>query len=265
MRALWTAASGMKNLQLSIDTTANNLANVNTNSYKSQRTEFKDLLYERLAYKDNSDELGVPVNLEVGHGVQSAAITRSFQTGSFQATDNPLDVAIEGDGFFVVTDNKGQELLTRDGAFKLGLTENGTRLVTADGYIVKGEGGTDIPLDGEISEIKIDFDGTVKVRRQNDDASLFETVGKIEINQVTNPAGLMSVGDNFFKTTGASGEAFIPEVVDNKLMQNYLEMSNVHVVDEMVNMITAQRAYEINSKAIQTADQMLEVANSLKR
>ncbi len=265
MRALWTAASGMKNLQLSIDTISNNLANVNTNSYKSQRTEFKDLLYERLSYKDNSDELGVPVNLEVGHGVKSAAITRSFQGGSLQSTDNPLDIAIEGDGFFMVQDNKGQDLLTRDGAFKLGLTENGTRLVTSDGFIVKGEGGTEIPLEGEISEIKIDFDGTVRVRRQNEDAAKFETVGKMEVVQVTNPSGLKSVGDNFYKTTGASGEAFVPEQAENKVLQNYLEMSNVHVVDEMVNMITAQRAYEINSKAIQTADQMLEVANSLKR
>lgn len=265
MRALWTAASGMKNLQLSIDTIANNLANVNTNSYKSQRTEFKDLLYEKLSYKDNSDKLGVPVRLEVGHGVKSAAITRSFQVGSFQSTGNPLDVAIEGDGFFVVRNAAGEDLLTRDGAFKLGITEDGTRLVTADGYLVRGEGGTEIPLDGEISEIKIDFDGTVRVRRQNSDSALFETVGKMEIVQVTNPSGLLSVGDNQFKTTPASGDAFVPEGGKNKLLQNYLEMSNVHVVDEMVNMITAQRAYEINSKAIQTADQMLEVANQLKR
>lgn len=265
MRALWTAASGMKNLQLSIDTISNNLANVNTNSYKSQRTEFKDLMYEKLSHKDNSDKLGVPINLEVGHGVKSAAITRSFQTGSFQASSNPLDVAIEGDGFFVIQDNKGDRLLTRDGAFKLGLTENGTRLVTSDGYLVLGEGDAEIPLDGEISEIKIDFDGTVMVRRQNQDAAAFETVGKIQINQVTNAAGLLSVGDNQYKTSPASGEAFQPEGEKNKLLQKYLEMSNVQVVDEMVNMITAQRAYEINSKAIQTADQMLEIANQLKR
>lgn len=264
MRAMWTAASGMKNLQLSIDTISNNLANVNTNSYKKQRMEFKDLLYERLSYRDNSDKLGVPVNLEVGHGVKSAAITRSFGVGSFQATNNPLDVAIEGDGFFVIQDAKGEELLSKDGAFKLGMTEEGRRLVTSEGYLIQGEDGP-IPFEGEISEIKIEQNGTVKVRRPGDDANLFETVGKLKMKQVPNPAGLQSVGSNFYKVTGASGDAFEPESERNRIMQNYLERSNVQVVDEMVNLITAQRAYEINSKAIQTADQMLEVANSLKR
>lgn len=264
MRALWTAATGMKNLQLQVDTISNNLANVNTHSYKKQRMEFKDLMYERLSFRDNSDELGIPVNLEVGHGVRSAAVTRSFGTGSFQATDNPLDVAIEGDGFFVVNNSSGEELLSKDGAFKLGITQEGRRLVTADGYIVQGEDGP-IPFDGEIVEIKIDFNGTVSVRRPGEDANLFETVGKIKMKQVPNPTGLLSIGSNFFKVTASSGDAFEPEEGRNKLMQNYLEMSNVHVVDEMVNLITAQRAYEINSKSIQTADQMLEIANGLKR
>lgn len=264
MRALWTAASGMKNLQLAVDTISNNLANVNTTAYKKQRTEFKDLLYEKLSFKDNSDKIGIPTSLEVGHGVKSAAIVRSFGIGAFESTENPLDVAIEGDGFFEITGINGEILLSKDGSFKMGLTENGKRLVTADGYIVNGEAG-EINLDGEILEIKIEFDGTVRVRRQNTDANLFETVGKIKVLQVPNPAGLFSAGGNFFKTTPASGESFVAEDSRNKLLQNYLERSNVQVVDEMVNLISAQRAYEINSKSIQTADQMLELANNLKR
>ncbi len=264
MRALWTAATGMKNLQLSIDTISNNLANVNTSSYKKQRTEFKDLLYERLSYKDNSDELGVPVNLEVGHGVKSAAISRSFKTGSFQNTENPLDVAIEGDGFFSIDDGQGNKFLSKDGSFKLGLIDDVRTLVTADGYLVEGEEGP-IVFDGEIVEINIEFDGTVKVRRGADDEGVFDTIGKIKVQEVPNPAGMLSMGDNLYKTTMASGDAFIPELSNNKLVQNYLEMSNVNVVDEMVNLITAQRAYEINSKAIHTADQMFEIANGLKR
>ncbi len=264
MRALWTAATGMKNLQLSIDTISNNLANVNTSSYKKQRTEFKDLIYERLSYRDNSDELGVPVNLEVGHGVKSSAITRSFKTGSFQNTENPLDVAIEGNAFFVIDDGQGNEFLSKDGAFKIGLTEEGRTLVTADGYKVSGV-SEPIVFDGEIEEIKIEFNGEVKVRRSGEDAGLFETIGQIKLQEVPNPSGLLSAGDNLYKTTLASGDPFEPAEGRNKLVQNYLEMSNVSVVDEMVNLITAQRAYEINSKAIQTADQMYEVANNLKR
>lgn len=263
MRAMWTAASGMKNLQLSIDTISHNLANVNTNAYKRQRTEFKDLLYERLSHRDNSDKLGVPASLEVGHGVRSAAITRNYEMGAFQATNNPLDIAIEGEGFFVVENHKGEEVLTKDGAFKIGITENGPRMVTAEGFLVQGVGGP-IPLEGEINEIKIDLNGRVSVRRGGD-ANLFEEVGHLLIKEVPNPAGLSSLGSNFFRETPASGEAFVPENEDYRLLQQYLERSNVQVVDEMVNLITAQRAYEINSKAITTSDQMMEIANSLKR
>lgn len=263
MRAMWTAASGMKNLQLSIDTISNNLANVNTNAYKKQRTEFKDLMYERLSKRDNSDKLGVPAALEVGHGVKSAAITRGFEMGSFQATDNPLDVAIEGDGFFVIRNHKGEEVLSKDGSFKMGLTEGGMRLVTSEGYLVQGVDG-EIPFEGEINEIKIETNGRVSVRRSGD-ANSFEEIGKLMIKEVPNPAGLQSIGSNLFRVTPASGEAFQPENEDYRLMQNYIERSNVQIVDEMVNLITAQRAYEINSKAITTADQMMEIANSLKR
>ncbi len=264
MRALWTAATGMKTLQLAIDNTSNNIANVNTTGYKAQRSEFKDLMYARLSYRDNSDKTGVPVGLEVGHGVRTAAIVKNFQAGSMQATGNPYDLAINGDGFFAVKNPAGETVLTRDGAFKLGLGENGMELLTADGFKVEGEDGP-IVFEGDIVETKVEYDGTVKVRRPGNDAALFETIGKIKLLNVPNPKGMLSVGDNLFKVSPASGEAFTPELGETKIVQNYLEMSNVQVVDEMVNLITQQRAYEINSKAIQTADRMLEIANNLKR
>ncbi len=264
MRALWTAATGMKNLQLAIDNTSNNISNVNTTGYKSQRTEFKDLMYARLSYRDNSDKTGVPVGLEVGHGVRSAAIVRNFRKGSIKTTENPYDVALDSKGFFEVLNAAGEPELTRDGSFKLGLTENGLALLTADGYKVQGDDG-DIIFEGDFIETKIDLDGTVKIRRNGNDAALFETIGKIKVVDVANPAGLVSVGSNQYVESPASGGTFRMEAGDIKVVQNSLEMSNVQVVDEMVNLITQQRAYEINSKAIQTADRMLEIANNLKR
>lgn len=264
MRALWTAATGMKNLQLAIDNTSNNISNVNTTGYKSQRTEFKDLMYARLSYRDNSDKTGVPVGLEVGHGVRSAAIVRNFMKGSIKTTQNPYDVAIDGRGFFEVLNASGEPELTRDGSFKLGLTEDGLALLTADGYKVQGREG-DIIFEGEFEELKIELNGTVKIRRPGDDAALFEIVGRIKILDVPNPSGLVSVGSNQYISSPASGETFLVENPETKVLQNALEMSNVQVVDEMVNLITQQRAYEINSKAIQTADRMLEIANNLKR
>ncbi len=264
MRALWTAASGMKNLQLAIDNTSNNIANVNTTGYKAQRIEFKDLMYARLSYRDNSDKLGIPVGLEVGHGVRSAAIMKQFQTGSLQHTENPYDLGIDGDGFFSIKTPSGETKLTRDGSFKVGITEQGMALLTADGDIVEGEDGP-IIFEGEYTDVKIEYDGTVKLRRPGEDSSAFETIGKIKLVTVANPAGMKSEGDNLYKPTPASGEPFSTEQGETMIKQNYIEMSNVQVVDEMVNLITQQRAYEINSKAIQTADHMLEIANNLKR
>ncbi len=265
MRALWSAATGMKSLQIAIDTVANNLANVNTTGYKKQRIEFKDLLYEKLDYKDGTADLGAPVNLEVGHGVMPSATVRQFSQGSIQPTDNQLDVAIQGEGFFEVVDQTGNIMYTKDGAFKFGITSEGKRLVTSDGYLVSGVDGP-IALEGDFTEIAIDKSGVMSVRYNDSEEGTFTQIGRLKLVKVPNPAGMLSEGLNLYKVTTASGEA---QQVDDgsagSTMQGFLEMSNVQVVEEMINLITMQRAYEINSKTIQTSDQMLELANNLKR
>lgn len=263
MRALWSAASGMKAIQLSIDTTSNNLANVNTAGYKKQRTEFKDLLYEKLNTTDFSDGHGSPVSLEVGQGVKPSATTRNFLQGNLQQTDNQLDVAISGQGFFTVADENGDLRYTKDGSFKLSVADGINRISTSDGYFVQGEGG-DIELGEDVSEISISNSGMVSVKRLGE--TTYEEIDTLQLAKFANPAGLNSLGSNFYQVTEASGEAI--ENVDGsagEVKQGFIEGSNVQVVEEMIAMITAQRAYEINSKTIQTADEMLQQANNLKR
>ena len=263
MRALYSAATGMQSLQLSIDTISNNLANVNTTGYKKQRVEFKDLLYEKLNTTDFSDGGGAPVTLEVGQGVRPIATTRSFGQGSLRQTDNELDLAIDGDGFFVVKDVNDNLKYTKDGSFKISVADGTARLSTADGLFVQGEGG-DLDLGAEVSEISISKQGLLSVKRQG--STEYEEIDTIQLMKFVNPAGLESLGSNFYQVTEASGEPM--ENVDGsagEVIQGYLEGSNVQVVEEMINMITAQRAYETNSKTIQTADEMLQQANNLKR
>ncbi|MCK8059853.1 MULTISPECIES: flagellar basal-body rod protein FlgG [unclassified Fusibacter] len=265
MRALWSAATGMKGLQLAIDTISNNLANVNTTGYKKQRIEFKDLLYEKLDNKDGSDGLGAPVNLEVGHGVMSSATVRNFGQGNIQATDNQLDVAIQGPGFFEIIDENDNVFYSKDGSFKLGLTEQGKRLVTSEGFIVNGVDGP-IDLEGDIADLKIEQNGDITVKYADAEEGEYILVGTIKVVKIPNPPGLESKGLNLFKTSEASGEALlVDDGTAGTLMQGFLETSNVQVVEEMINLISMQRAYEINSKTIQTSDQMLELANNLKR
>lgn len=265
MRAMWTAATGMHSMQMAIDNTSNNLANVNTTAYKNHRIEFEDLLYQKMDFRDGTEDYGSPVALEIGHGVMPSATVKQFMQGSLQATQNPLDVALEGDGFFVVSDPTGKQLLTRDGSFQAGFTENGLRLMTSDGYLVSGVDG-EIDLSGEYSDIAIDKNGKVSVHYVDSEEGVFTEVGKIKLVDVANPAGLSSIGDNFYVTTPASGQPFdLEENSKTKTVQGYLEMSNVQVVQEMVNLIVQQRAYEANSKTIQTADSMLDTANNVKR
>lgn len=265
MRALWSAATGMKSIQLAIDTVSNNLANVNTAGYKKQRMEFKDLFYEKLDTQASTNDLASPVNLEVGHGVMPSATVRQFSQGSLQPTDNQLDLAIQGEGFFEVIDPEGNALYTKDGSFKFGLTEEGNRLMTSDGFLVSGIDGP-IDLNGDFSEISIDANGVVSVKYAETEDGTFTEIGTLKINKIPNPAGMISEGLNFYMTTAASGEASqIDDGSAGSVMQGFLEMSNVQVVEEMINLITMQRAYEINSKTIQTSDQMLELANNLKR
>ncbi len=264
MKAMWSAASGMKNLQLKIDTISNNLANVNTVGFKNQRVEFKDIMYESLTTSDRLEEEGKPVPIEIGHGVMISATLRNFTTGNLQQTENPTDLAISGDHFFKVVDNNGNTRFTKDGTFKIATTEEGAQLVTSDGYFVQGIDGN-VVLGENVSEISIDSEGFIQVKR--DGIQDYEAIGQLSLSKFVNPAGLEAVGKNLFKETAASGVAIegIQEGDQTEVMQGFIENSNVQIVDEMINLITAQRAYEINSKSIQTADAMLEIANNLKR
>lgn len=264
MKAMWSAASGMKNLQLKIDTISNNLANVNTVGFKNQRVEFKDIMYERLDSREKLADEGRPVPIEIGHGVMISATLRNFTTGNLQQTENPTDFAINGDHFFKVIDNNGNTRYTKDGSFKVASTEAGPQLVTSDGYYVQGIDGN-ILLGENVSEISVDSQGFVRVKR--DGGQEYEDIGQMSLSKFVNPAGLEAVGKNLFKETSASGQAIegIEEGDKTEVWQGFIENSNVQIVDEMINLITAERAYEINSKSIQTADRMLEIANNLKR
>lgn len=262
MKAMWSAASGMKSLQLKIDTISNNLANVNTTGFKKQRVEFKDLLYEKLQSNQILDGDGRPTSIEIGQGVLTSSTTRSFGIGNMEATNNDLDVAINGQGFFAVKDAKGEIKYTKDGSFKLGVDDTASQLVTSDGYKIQGTAG-DIDLGADVAKVDISKSGEITVTRLTGEK---EVVATIELFSFANPSGLESIGTNLYQGTPASG---IPtsnqEVESGELWQGFLESSNVQVVDEMINMITAQRAYEINSKTIQTGDKLLELANNLRR
>jgi flagellar basal-body rod protein FlgG len=261
MRALWSAATGMSSKQLAMDVIANNLSNVNTTGFKKSRVDFQDLMYQTLRLAGGTSARGsnVPTGIQVGLGNRTSAITKTFSQGDFVQTDNPTDLVIEGDGFFRVILPDGTYAYTRDGSFKI---DSESRLVTSDGYLVDPE----INFDSDVINISIGTDGTVSVVRAGSDEP--EVIGEILLVKFMSPSGLMSVGRNLYKATVGSGEPVegTPGMDGfGTIAQGFLEMSNVKVVDEMVNMIIAQRAYEVNSKAIQTADDMLGTANNLKR
>lgn len=261
MRALWTAASGMNGQQYKIDTTANNLANVNTTGFKKSRVDFQDLLYQTVRHAGTPVTAGaqIPTGIQVGHGVRPVATQKIFTPGPSQQTDNTYDIAIEGDGFFQVLLPDGTVSYTRDGAFK---RDSDGRLVTSDGFPMEPE----VRIDDDALSVNIGSDGTVSVQVAGDDRPI--EVAKIALARFVNPAGLRNDGRNLYSSTAASGEAIVGEAgLDGfgNLAQGYLEMSNVQVVEEMVSMIVAQRAYETNSKAIQAADDMLQTANNLRR
>ncbi len=261
IRALWTAATGMEAQQLNIDTIANNLANVNTAGFKRSRADFVDLLYQMVkeagvASTANTME---PTGIQVGLGVKPAAVVKNFSQGNFKETGNPLDIAIAGKGFFQITMPDGTIAYTRDGAFKL--DANG-RIVTSEGYPLSPE----ITIPADTVSINIGNDGTVSVLEAGQNTPT--QIGQIQLANFINPAGLKAIGHNLFKETQASGTATIGNPGSNGLgtiEQGILEMSNVSVVQEMVEMIAGQRAYDTNAKAIQTSDEMLQTANNLKR
>jgi len=261
IRSLWTAATGMQAQELNIDVIANNLANVNTSGFKKSRAEFQDLLYEsmRPAGAASSADTTIPTGIQLGHGTRPSAVQKMFSQGDFENTQNELDWAIEGDGFFQIELPNGDTSYSRCGEFKL---DADGRIVNADGFPLVPQ--LTIPTD--TISITVGMDGTVSVI-QAGDATPSE-IGTLQLARFVNAAGLRSLGKNLFVPTEGSGDEIIGTPGEDGLgsiAQGFLEMSNVSVVDEMVSMITAQRAYETNSKVIQTSDEMLQMANNLKR
>lgn len=263
VRSLWTAASGMTGQQFNIDTIANNLSNVNTVGFKRNRAEFQDLIYQttRRAGTPATEETLAPVGLQVGHGVRASTSQKIFSEGSPQETHIKTDLAIQGEGFFRVLMSDGRFGYTRNGQFKVDVNRE---LVTNNGYRV--EPGIEIPRNADMNTLKIETNGVISIVVGND---LIPTeIGEIPLYRFTNPAGMNAVGENNFVETIASGTAIPFRPGDSgvgMLRQGFVERSNVDLVTELVNMITAQRAYEFNSKAIQTSDSMLGVAVGLKR
>jgi len=260
-RALNTAATGMYAQQLFIDNIANNLANVNTTGFKSARIEFQDLIYHTLRQSGNTQNLGqvLPGELQVGHGVRPVSTQKSFIQGNVNPTGNPLDLAIEGEGFFQVIKPDGTVMYSRDGSFKV--SPDGA-IINSDGYALEPS----ITIPSESTGVTIAGDGTVSVTLIGDVEP--ETIGQIELVRFINPAGLSNMGQNLYNETASSGTP-IPGNPGSegvgRVSQGYLEGSNVQIVEEMVAMIVAQRAYEVSSKAIKTAQDMGQIATNLKR
>jgi flagellar basal-body rod protein FlgG len=259
LRALYSAAAGMQSQQMNLDVISNNLANANTTGYKSTKLQFQDLLYQ------NSKEAGsqqgggnmLPTSLQIGQGAVPVATERSFLQGDLSQTGNTLDVAIEGSGFFEVQMPDGTLAYTRDGSFK---TDAQGRIVTSDGYPVQG--GFQAEPAGTTA-VTITSNGTVTYKTAGGTST-----SQIQIARFMNPGGLDAVGHNLYQETAASGTAELGTPGENgfgELQQGSLELSNVSVVQEMVNLITAQRAYEVNSKAVQAADEMMQESNNLER
>ncbi len=260
LRALYTSSTGMYAQQLNVDNIAHNIANVNTTGYKKSRVEFQDLIYQMIRQPVVNDTTVQPSGLWVGLGVKPSATQVIFSQGNLIPTDNPLDVAIQGQAFFRVQSPTNEEYLyTRDGSFKLDAEGN---LVTTDGYYVVGVD----TIDPEGYDITIAPDGTVTYKIPGQDEPV--EAGQIELAKFMNPAGLEKTGGNLYRPTASSGEAvdWDPEADTTVSLQTgYLEAANVQIVEEMVNLIAAQRAYEINSKVIQSADEMLGMAANLRR
>lgn len=259
LRAFSTAATGMDAQQTMVDVIAHNLANVNTNGFKRSQVNFQDLLYLKMRQADREVSSGVtaPSGVEVGSGVKIASTARVFSPGSLESSGNDLDIAIQGEGFFQVTMPSGELRYTRDGAFQK--DANGY-VVTANGYQLSPS----ITIPTEAMSVDVGADGTVTVQTPSGP----QVVGTIELYRFANPAGLSAEGENLYRETEASGSAVSGQAgMDGygSLLSRYLEKSNVQMVQELVNLITAQRGYEINSRCIRTGDNMLQQLNMLIR
>jgi flagellar basal-body rod protein FlgG len=261
IRSLYTAATGMIAQQTQIDVTSHNIANVNTIGFKKNRAEFADLFYQVSEYPgtSTSDTSVSPTGIEVGLGARPTAITKQFSQGNFKETGNKLDMAITGDGFFQIELPNGQVAYTRNGAFK---RDGNGQIVNSDGYKLIPE----ITIPENATQVNIGTDGTISVKEAGSTEPV--QIGKLELANFVNPAGLHSLGNNNFINTQASGDPIISTAgLDGlgQIRQGFVEMSNVQLVEEMTDLITGQRAYEANSKAITTSDEMLQTVNQLKR
>lgn len=261
MRALDIAATGMLAQQMNIEVTSNNISNMTTTAYKRQRAEFEDLLYQsqqRVGSATSDVGTVVPTGIHLGLGVKAGAVYRIHQQGAVKLTDNPLDIAIQGRGYFSVELPNGELAYTRAGSFQL--SPEG-QIVTTDGYLVSP--GIVIPEDAV--QVTVAKDGQVQVKFTDDPDP--QNVGQLEITTFINEAGLESVGDNLYLETAASGVPIVGVAGEDgvgTLLQGYVENSNVDPVNEITNLIMGQRAYEMNSKVISTADEMLQMINNVR-
>jgi flagellar basal-body rod protein FlgG len=260
-KTLRTAATGLSAQQKYVEIISNNLSNVNTTGFKKVRPEFQDLLYETLKPAGNTTRTGVePLNdVQIGSGTELVATKKLFMQGDLKGTDNPLDLSVNGDGFFVLRRPDNSFVYTRDGSFQL--NKNG-QMVTAQGYLL--DPGINIPDD--VVQVNISRDGMISTLTQGSTDE--QALGQLNLARFINPAGLKSIGSNLFAETPASGNALLEVPGSNntgEILQSQLESSNVDIVEEMVNMINAQRAYELNSRSVKTADDILQTAVNLKR
>ncbi|MEA2049922.1 MAG: flagellar basal-body rod protein FlgG [Campylobacterota bacterium] len=261
IRGLYTAASGMTAQQTNIDVISNNIANVNTTGFKQDRAEFQDLMYQSLNFTAGatSADSNNPTGIDVGLGVRTSSIQKNYNQGSLKETGNSLDLAISGDGFFKVTMPNGESAYTRNGEFKL---DSEGSIVNSSGYKLDPE----IVVPSELTDLSIAQDGTISA--MNPTSGEISTLGQITITNFINPAGLSPLGGNLAIATNVSGDPIDGTPGSDgmgDISQGMLEGSNVQLVTEMVNLITAQRAYEANSKSITTTDTMLQTVNQLKK
>ena len=262
-RALRTAASGMYAQQLNIEVISNNIANINTTGFKKNKAEFQDLMYQDVQINPLSSSTPGIIEetsntIQVGNGVKPASTSKNFQQGDMVATNNQLDLAIQGDGFFQLRKLDGSYAYTRDGSFKV--NQEG-RLVTSSGYLLDPE----ISLDEDTLSVSISRDGTIEASEVGGGRVV---LGNLELVKFLNPGGLDAIGDNLYVETSGSGAPITGVPGSNgfgEVIQGYLESSNVDIVEEMISMITAQRAYEMNSKTVKTVEDMMNTASNLKR
>ncbi|KAB7885415.1 flagellar basal-body rod protein FlgG [Poseidonibacter ostreae] len=260
IRGLYTAATGMNAMQHQIDVTSNNIANVNTSGFKQDRAEFQDLMYETLNYTagQTTQTTRNPTGIDTGLGVRISGIQKNFSEGDLQLTSNTLDLAIEGNGFFQITLPSGETAYTRNGAFKL----------NSEGTIVNGNGyelSPQIVVPDNVTDVTFGTDGIVTATNSSTGDS--QELGQIELADFINPSGLTPLGESLYMVSEASGDVLTGDPTTDQfggVRQGMIELSNVKLVTEMVDLITAQRAYEANSKAITTTDSMLDTVNRLK-